>query len=62
MLLDEFDLSGYSPSHPVFTGMGWEEIEELRSRNRKKMRKMKYECNGEQIDSIFCVRAKSLKK
>ena len=32
---DVFDWSGYKPSHPVFTGMKREVVDELRARNKK---------------------------
>ena len=61
---DVFDWSRYKPSHPVFIGMKREVVDELRARNKKVIGKMKDECDGEQIDSIVCLRAKcySIKK
>ncbi len=55
---DEFDWSGYSPSHPVFNGMSADEIDELRKRNKKVLLKMKDELDGYRMSEFVGVRAK----
>ena len=55
---DQFDWSGYAPTHRVFAGMSEEEIAELRARNKKTIGKMKDECDGKTMTSVVCVRAK----
>ena len=53
-----FDWSGYPPTHPVFSSMTPDAVEELRSCNKKVIGKMKDECDGRRIESIACIRAK----
>ena len=55
---DQFDWSEYPVNHPAFTGKTDEEVSELRKRNKKKIGKMKDECNGMAVDSVVCIRAK----
>ena len=55
---DQFDWSGYAPTHRVFAGMNEAEIAELRARNKKTIGKMKDECDGKTMTSVVCVRAK----
>ena len=55
---DEFDWSGYAPTHSVFAGMSEAAIDELRRRNKKVIGKMKDECDGARMASVVCVRPK----
>ena len=55
---DQFDWSGYAPTHRVFAGMSEPEIAELRARDKKTIGKMKDECDGKPMTSVVCVRAK----
>ena len=55
---DQFDWSGYSPTHRVFAGMSEPEIAELRARDKKTIGKMKEKCDGKPMTSVVCVRAK----
>ena len=55
---DEFDWSGYAPTHPVFAGMSETAIAELRARNKKVLGKMKDELEGCRMSEFVGVRAK----
>ena len=55
---DEFDWSGYPPTHPVFNGMTADAIKELRERNKKILLKMKDELDGYRMSEFVGVRAK----
>ena len=55
---DEFDWSGYAPTHPVFRGMNVEDVAELRERNKKVLGKMKDELDGYRMREFVGVRAK----
>ena len=55
---DEFDWSGYPPTHPVFNGMSEKDVAELRRRNKKVLLKMKDELDGYRMSEFVGVRAK----
>ena len=55
---DEFDWSGYPPTHPVFNGMSEKDVAELRMRNKKVLLKMKDELDGYRMSEFVGVRAK----
>ena len=55
---DEFDLSGYPSSHPIFKDKSREEVDALRKKNKKVLGKMKDELDGFRMREFVGVRAK----
>ena len=58
-ILNEFDVSGYSEEHPLFTNMSGEEIAILKSKNKKVPGRMKDELDGNTLLEFVGLRAKA---
>lgn len=56
--LDEWDLSNYSSSHPMFEGMDKREVQRIIMKNKKIVGRFKDECAGECIKEYVGLRAK----
>ena len=55
---DLYDWSGYPPTHPVFSGMSARAADDLRLRNKKRIAKMKDECDGYAVEEFVGIRSK----
>ena len=53
-----YDWSGYPSNHPVFSSMDGSEVAQLRAMNKKKIGKMKDECDGYVMEEFVGIRSK----